>query len=159
MKMAIDDDAFEAAVAKIQQEVFSDVRRAFGDVGFERWRKTRYHGRMHDADSFARIRGVCGDTMEIYLKFRDGVVQKATYFTDGCGSSALCGSFAAELAMGRNPDEVCRITGEDVLKELGTFPKDEEHCAALAAETLQEALHQYMLNQTEHRSLEAEKRR
>ena len=60
MKMAIDDDAFEAAVAKIQQEVFSDVRRAFGDVGFERWRKTRYHGRMHDADSFARIRGVCG---------------------------------------------------------------------------------------------------
>jgi len=157
VKMAINDDAFEAAVAKIQQEVFSDVRRAFGDVGFERWRKTRYHGRMNDADSFARIRGACGDTMEIYLKFRDGVVQKATYFTDGCGSSALCGSFAAELAMGRNPDEVCRITGADVLKELGTFPKDEEHCAALAAETLQEALHQYMLNETGQRSLEAEK--
>lgn len=146
--MAIDDHEYEAAVAKLQQEVCADVRHAFGDVGFERWRKTRYHGRMDDADSFARVRGRCGDTMEIYLKFRDGVVQKASYFTDGCGASALCGSFAAELAMGRNPDEVCRITGADVLRELGTFPRDEEHCAALAAETLQAALHQYLLKQT-----------
>jgi len=78
--MAMNDDEFEAAVAKIQQEVLSDVRRAFGDVGFERWRKTRYHGRMNDADSFARIRGRCGDTMEIYLKFRDGVVQESHLF-------------------------------------------------------------------------------
>ena len=85
--------------------------------------------------------------MEIYLKFRDGVVQKATYFTDGCGSSALCGSFAAELAMGRNPDEVCRITGADVLKELGTSPKDEEHCAALAAETDEEARYLFTTQQ------------
>ena len=153
----MNDDEFEAAVAKIQQEVFTDVRRAFGDVGFERWRKTRYHGRMDGADSFARILGRCGDTMEIYLKFRDGVVQKASYFTDGCGSSALCGSFAAELAMGRNPDEVRRITGADVLKELGTFLRDEEHCATLAAETLQQALNQYMLNRTGQRGEAAEK--
>ena len=144
----MNDDEFEAVVANIQQEVFADVRRAFGDIGFERWRKTRYRGRMADADSFARIRGKCGDSMEMYLKFRDGVVAKASYVTDGCGASALCGSFAAELATGRNPDDICRITGEDVLQMIGTFPKEEEHCASLAVETLQEALHRYMLQQT-----------
>ena len=61
--------------------------------------------------------------MEIYLKFKEGVVEKASYFTDGCGSSALCGSFTAEMANGRNPDELCAITGEDVLRMIGTFPE------------------------------------
>ena len=142
------DDEFEAIVGRIQQEVFAETRSAFGDIGFERWRKTRYNGRMADADTFARIRGKCGDTMEIYLKFRDGVVEKASYFTDGCGSSAICGSFAAELAIGRNPDQICRIGGEEVLARIGDFPQEEEHCARLAAETLHEALHQYMLRES-----------
>ena len=123
------------------------LARCFGDIGFERWRKTRYNGRMADADSFARVTGNCGDTMEIYLKFKDGVVEKASYFTDGCGSSALCGSFTAEMANGRNPDELCAITGEDVLRMIGTFPKEEEHCATLAVHTLQAALDRYMLQQ------------
>lgn len=143
--MAMNDDEFEAIVGRIQQEVFAETRNVFGDIGFERWRKTRYNGRMADADSFARIRGTCGDTMEIYLKFKDGVVEKASYVTDGCGSSALCGSFTAELAIGRNPDELCCITGTEVLQMIGTFPKEEEHCATLATETLHEALHEYML--------------
>jgi nitrogen fixation protein NifU and related proteins len=146
--MVMKDDEFEAIVGRIQQEVFAETRSVFGDVGFERWRKTRYNGRMADADTFARIRGKCGDTMEIYLKFKDGVVEKASYFTDGCGSSAICGSFAAELAIGRNPDQICRIGGEEVLARIGVFPQEEEHCARLAAETLHEALHQYMLKES-----------
>ncbi len=143
----MNDEQFEAIVGKIQQDVYAETHRVFGDIGFERWRRTRYNGRMADADSFARIRGKCGDCMEIYLKFKDGVVEKASYVTDGCGSSALCGSFTAELAIGRNPDELCRITGADVLQQIGTFPKEEEHCATLATETLYEALHVYMLKQ------------
>lgn len=147
--MAMNDDDFEAIVGRIQQEVFTEARKVYGDVGFERWRKTRYNGRMADADGFARIRGGCGDTMEIYLKFRDGVVEKASYVTDGCGSSALCGSFTAEMAIGKNPDELYLISGEEVLAQIGRFPKEEEHCATLATETLHEALHCYMLKQTE----------
>lgn len=144
----MNDKDFEDIVAHLQQEVFAETRKAFGDKGFERWRNPLYHGRMVDADSSARVTGMCGDTMEIYLKFRDGRVEKASYATDGCGSSALCGSFAAELAIGCNPDEVSRIGGEDILAQIGVFPEEEEHCAALAAETLQEALHRYMLQVT-----------
>lgn len=143
----MNDEEFEAIVGRIQQEVFAETRKVFGDIGFERWRKTRYNGRMADADSFARVTGNCGDTMEIYLKFKEGVVEKASYFTDGCGSSALCGSFTAEMANGRNPDELCAITGEDVLRMIGTFPKEEEHCATLAVHTLQAALDRYMQQQ------------
>ena len=141
----MNDHEFEAIVARLQQEVFDETRKAYGDTGFERWRNPRFHGRMEDADSHARITGRCGDTMEIFLKFSNGMVEKATYATDGCGSSALCGSFAAELAIGCNPEEISRIDGDEILGKIGTFPKEDEHCATLAAETLQEALHRYML--------------
>ena len=45
-------------------------------------------------------------------------------------------------------DEVLEITGDVILKKLGGLPKEEEHCAFLAGETLQEALNDYMIKQT-----------
>ena len=67
--------------------------------------------------------------------------------TDGCGSSSVAGSFTAELATGKTIEEVFELTGADVLKEIGSFPEAEEHCAYLAVQTLQEALNEYMVAQ------------
>ncbi|MGA6925153.1 MAG: iron-sulfur cluster assembly scaffold protein [Desulfosarcina sp.] len=36
------------------------------------------------------------------------------------------------------------VTGEALLEKLGQFPEEDRHCAFLAAETVQEALSQYM---------------
>ncbi len=36
-------------------------------------------------------------------------------------------------------------TGETLLKILGSFHEEKRHCAFLAAETLQEALNDYMI--------------
>ena len=105
-------------------------------------------GTIPEPDGYARVTGKCGDTMEMYLKFENGRVKEAAYGTDGCGSSHVCGSYAAEMAMGKDPDEVILITGEAILQELERFPEDEQHCAFLAAETLLEALHDYMTKAT-----------
>ncbi len=82
--------------------------------------------------------------MQIFLKFENDRVCDAAYLTDGCGSSTVCGSFAAEMAIGKNPDELIEITGDAILEKLGRFPEEDRHCAFLAAETLQEALNRYM---------------
>ena len=110
-------------------------------------RKILYLGPMNDPDGYARITGSCGDTMEIFLKFEKDHVKKATFQTDGCGASAVCGSFAVEMALNKPPDELVEITGEKILEILGGFPKQDEHCAFLAAETLQSALNDYMIKQ------------
>ena len=86
--------------------------------------------------------------MEIFLKFENEQVKEASFQTDGCGSSNVCGSFAAEMALGKSPDELLSVTGEAIIEKLGGLPKEEEHCAFLAAETLQEALNCYMIKQT-----------
>lgn len=131
-------------VDNLQEQIFSEAREAYGEKGFQRWRNPRYHGRMTTPDAHARITGKCGDTMEIYLKFKNDVVSEASYFTDGCASSSICGSFAAELTLGKDPDALAEINGDVVLNKIGCLPKKDMHCADLAAETVQEALAGYM---------------
>jgi nitrogen fixation protein NifU and related proteins len=142
------DKRYDALIDEIQGKILLETQEIYGERGLERWQNPLFNGRLDDADGRGRITGKCGDTMEIFLCFDNNRVSKASSFTDGCFSSRLCGSFAAELAMGKNPEELFDLTGEDVLKAIGTFPKEEAHCAFLAVKTMQEAVNAYLVKQT-----------
>ena len=149
-------DDLDNFIEELQTRIFEEMKAAYGNVGFERWRNPLFKGRMDNPDGYGRIAGLCGDTMEIYLQFKNGKVKKATFQTDGCGSSTICGSFAAELALGKGPDELIHISGENILNILGAMPEGDRHCAILAAETLQEALNDYMVKSNKMRVKEDE---
>jgi len=140
-------DNFDDFARSLQEQIFEETKDAYGAAAFERWLNPLYAGRMDHPDGYARVTGPCQDTMEIFLKFEDDKVAEASFQTDGCGSSAVCGSFAAEMALGKTPDELVDVTGETILKRLGGLPEEEQHCAFLAGDTLQEALHDYMVKQ------------
>ncbi|MBT6341688.1 MAG: iron-sulfur cluster assembly scaffold protein [Desulfobacula sp.] len=137
----------DAFIDNLQAEIFDNAKQALGERGFLRWRNPKFNGRMEDPDGYGKVNGECGDTMEIFLKFENNRVSKASYFTNGCASSTVSGSFATELSLGKNPDEIADITAEDVLNFIGRLPKEDQHCASLAARTVQEALSNYMSNQ------------
>lgn len=137
-------DKLDAFLDNLQEQIFDEAREAYGERGFNRWRNPRFHREMEAPDGHGRLTGTCGDTIEIYLKFKNDRVTEASYTTNGCASSAISASFAAELAMGKDPDELAQISGEDVLKAIGQLPEEDRHCAALAANSLQEALNGYM---------------
>ncbi len=137
-------DDFDRFVQDLQEQVYEETRRDYGEIAYERWRNPRYAGVLEDPDGYGRITGSCGDTMQIYLRFQGERVAEATFQTDGCGTSAICGSFAAELSLGKSPDELAGISGQTVLDVLGGLPEEDRHCAFLAAETLQAALDSYM---------------
>lgn len=143
----MDDQEFDALISKIQNEVFTEAKNALGEKGFDRWRNPKHFGVMEDADSHASLKGSCGDTMEMYIRVKNDMVEQVTYVTDGCSSSSIAGSFTAELAMGKSFEEVLDLTGPDVLNEIGTFPKAEEHCAHLAVSTLHEAVNSFLVEQ------------
>jgi len=140
-------DDFDDFARNLQAQIFEETKQAYGTAAFERWLHPMYNGKIEHPDGYARVTGPCQDTMEVFLRFEDGRVAEASYQTDGCGSSAVCGSFAAEMALGKTPDELLDVTGDAILQRLGGLPKEEEHCAQLAGETLQEALHEYMVKQ------------
>ena len=135
-------------VQDLQQQIFDETKEAYGEKAFQRWLEPVYLGTMEDPDGHASLTGICGDTMEIFLKFEDDRVTKASFQTDGCGSSLVSGSFAAEMSIGKTPDGLLEITGEAILETSGGLPKEDEHCAFLAAETLHEALNDYMIKTT-----------
>lgn len=99
---------------------------------------------IKDADGHAVLTGICGDTMEIFVKIENDRVSDASYRTDGCSSSSICGSYAAELSIGKRADEILDMSGKTILQETGRFPEDEEHCAHLAIATLKEAINLFM---------------
>ena len=137
-------DKIDDFISQLQERIYEETRIALGEKGFERWLNPQYRGVVNNPDGYARITGSCGDTMQIFLKFENENVTEATFQTDGCGSSTVCGSLAAELALGKNPDKLAEITGDTILGLLGKLPEEEHHCAYLAAETLQAALDSYM---------------
>ena len=134
-------------VQNLQQEIFDETKKDFGDIAFDRWRNPLYSGSMDNPDGYGRLTGTCGDTMQIFLKFENDKIKHASFQTDVVGPAARSESCAAELALGKNPDELLAVTGETILKKLEGFPEAEQHCAYLAGDTLQEALNDYMLKQ------------
>ena len=100
------------------------------------------YGSIKNPDGYARITGPCGDTVEIYLRVRNGTVEKATFNTDGCMFSIAACSVAAEMAEGKTLPGCIGINQSAILRRLEKMPTDHEHCAVLAAMTMQKALRQ-----------------
>ena len=115
------------------------------EMAFYKWLNSLQWKGPVDPDGHSCLTGKCGETIEIFLNFEGERVKEAAYRTNGCISSKVCAALAAQMAHGKTADELLEISAEAILSQLGEFPKNEEHCALLAAESLQEALHSYML--------------
>ena len=142
-------EEIEDFVQDLKAQMFEETKEAYGEIAFKRWLNPLFVGSIKDPDGYSCLRGVCGDTMEFFLKFKDDRVLEASFQTAGCGSSTVCGSFAAEMAIGKKPDEIQKITGEAVIHKLGSIPKDDEHLAFLAVETLRNALNDYLMKESD----------
>ena len=132
---------------EIRELLIRHAKEAYGEAVFERMTHPRYMGIIIDADAFGQVKGSCGDTVVIYLKFEDGRVKNAAFQTNGCGATIACGSYAAELARGKAPEDILDITGDSILGYCGGLPEENEHCATLAASALHEAVNRYMSKQ------------
>ena len=129
---------------ELQELIIADARKIYSETVIDHFMNPRNLGNMENANGFAKVTGSCGDTMEIWLKVKNGAITDATFMTDGCGTSIASGSMIAEIAKGKSIGEGWKISKQDVLNALGGLPKESEHCALLAADTLNEAIRDYL---------------
>ena len=144
-------DTLDDFVHEIKEQIHEETKEAYGERAYQRWLNPLFMGSMDNPDGYARSVGVCGDTMEIFLRFEGGRVQEALFQTDGCGSSSVCASFAVELSLGKVPDELSEINAELIMEKLEGLPKEDEHLAFLAAGTLHQAVDNYMIKRAKGR--------
>jgi Mrp family chromosome partitioning ATPase len=110
----------------------------------ERSHNPRNYGPLEKWNGHARITGPCGDTMEFWVQAEEKRIIRAGFTTTGCGPSRAAGSMATELAVNRPLREAGFVEQADILGALGGLPKDYEHCALLASNTLKEAIRDYL---------------
>ncbi|MFZ2055146.1 MAG: iron-sulfur cluster assembly scaffold protein [Candidatus Aminicenantales bacterium] len=139
------NDEIEKFTRELQEQIMADVRRIYSPAVIERWQNPRNFRILEDPDGRARVQGVCGDTMEMFLRVKDETITECAFQTDGCGTSIVCGSVATELAVGKLLIEALgAVSAGEILKVLGGLPESDVHCAQLAAETLRRALADYL---------------
>jgi len=123
----------------------NELKDEYSPVVLEHALNPKTLGRMEKADSYARVTGPCGDTMEIWLAVEDNKIAQATFGTDGCFTTIAAGSMATELVKGKELNEALQINQQTILKALGGLPEESEHCALLAANALRGALSYLLL--------------
>jgi nitrogen fixation NifU-like protein len=129
---------------KLEEEIMADMWSTYTKTVVDHALNPRNVGSMTHADGFGRVTGPCGDTMEIWLRVKNGTIAQATFWTDGCGTSIAAGSMVTELIKGKAIAEGLKITQQDVLNALGGLPEESIHCALLAANTLREAIRDHL---------------
>ena len=129
---------------KIAEELQKEMLSGYTEVVINHAQNHRNGGTISDADGFASVTGPCGDTMNIWLKIRNDEIKQAAFLTDGCGTTIAAGSMVTELVDGKTVVNALRITQQDVLDALGGLSEESVHCALLAANTLREAIKDYL---------------
>jgi len=95
---------------------------------------------LRNPDGYGKRTRKCGDTVEIFLTFRDGRIKSASFETNGCMYSVACANAAVHLVEGKSLEEAWEIGPETIADYLETLPQQELHCAELSAQALHLAL-------------------
>ena len=115
---------------------------AYSDILKDHLANPRNAGTLEDADGVAeQSNPVCGDRLRLALRLGVGNrIEAARFLAYGCPPTLACGSALAEMLEGLTVEEAADITRAKIAEAVGGLPARKGHAAALAVETLHEAL-------------------
>lgn len=139
------DEELDNLANELQEKLFRDAAQTFSAKVLEHFNHPRNVGVIPKTHAFAMLKGVCGDTMEIFLKIEADVITEAKFNTDGCIATIACGSAITGLVTGKTVDEVFGLSAGQLLRELDGLPAGHKHCALLTVNTLYSAIGKYLV--------------
>jgi nitrogen fixation NifU-like protein len=103
----------------------------------DHFKSPRHAGELENADANVEVANpVCGDTMRLSARVKDGRVAEAKFLARGCVTSIACGSIVAEKMQNASPSDLALITPEEVSRLLGGLPPATFHGAQLVCDAL-----------------------
>ena len=101
-------------------------------------------GKMENPTVVTTFLGSCGDLIKLYLKINEkNVIEDARFYYLGCPGSASSASAMTTLLKGKTVEQAKKLTGDDILAELGGLPKSKRDCTTLSIKTLRKAIAEY----------------
>lgn len=118
-----------------------DVRT---EILLEHYRAPHNYGRMDGPSAqLLEYNPVCGDTVQIFVKVRDGTIEDIKFIGRGCSVSQGSASMLTDMVKGMKVEEALRIQPSAILEMIGLpLGPSREKCALLPLNTLQKCLTQ-----------------
>jgi NifU-like protein involved in Fe-S cluster formation len=114
---------------------------AYSEVFRDHIAQPRNAGELSNANATAEeTNPVCGDRLRLSLRVIDDRIEAARFLAYGCPPTLACGSALAEMLEGISLEEAMKLTRKDIIDAVGGLSAQKRHAAALAVETLQQAL-------------------
>lgn len=130
---------------ELKKALFDQYRKVYSPRVVELFQNPLNMGVIPEPNGFGIIRGICGDTMKIYLRIDNDRVKDVGFETDGCEATIAVGSAVTDLARGKTLMEVLAISPAGLIDYLGGLPEDHIHCSILAAGSMHNAVANYLL--------------
>jgi nitrogen fixation NifU-like protein len=128
---------------RIAQHLQDAILKGYSQKFKDEFSNPKNIGQMEAEDSYVRITGPCGDTIEMWVAIEDGKISDVRFTTDGCGATITCASYVTRATKGKTIEEALRIRPEDVVGYFEELPDEHKHCAKLAVMTLTAAIEKY----------------
>ena len=138
-------DFFDDYAEKLEEMIREKAKEDYNDYIVDLFYHPKNWGKPPDNEiSISQsYKGPCNDTMNLFLKIKDEIIEKANFITDGCGATIATASQVTLLIEGKSLKFAENLTAEEIDNSLGRLPEDHKHCAKLAAMTLKKAIKKY----------------
>ena len=107
--------------------------------------KPKNVGEIKNASGIGEVGNMkCGDIMKVFIKVKDGKINKIKFQTFGCVAAIASSDALCELAKGKTIEKAKKITNKDIIKYLGgEVPSLKVHCSVLGQEALKKSIQDY----------------
>lgn len=114
----------------------------YRDEILEHYRRPHNFGTLPEPDAVQEgANPLCGDRITLMLGIKDGVVDGVAFTGRGCAISQASASMLTDSIKGKPLPEIARLSGQDVVDELGIeISPARLKCALLSLDTLRQAL-------------------
>lgn len=111
----------------------------------EYYRNPKNAGMMEDATTIGYAGSIgCGDAITLFLKINDNeIVTDAKFLGYGCAAAISSASILTEIVIGKNIQELKKITNQDIIDALGGLPEPKIHCSIMCEEVVAYAVSEY----------------
>ncbi|WP_310445125.1 iron-sulfur cluster assembly scaffold protein [Tissierella sp.] len=110
----------------------------------EHFMSPRNVGSMKDPDGEGTYGDLkCGDSLTIYIKVKDNIIDKISFLVFGCTASIATSSMITEMAKGKTIEEAMAITEKELIDALDGLPQSKLHCSVLGVKGLRAAINDY----------------
>jgi len=119
----------------------------YKEIILDYYKNPRNRGTIESPDAKAKDSNpLCGDVIEMQLKFSDGKVSDIKFNGDGCAISQASASMLTELVMGKSIEDVRKIDKSVLLENLGSpnLGAVRIKCALLPLKVMKVAVYDYL---------------